>query len=211
MAGHSRFFICHYIAFGLAAAIITAGAAWYPTHMGRVFGWSASQIGLSLGLTLVIAGTVSQVLAGRVVDSLFKRGRRDAQFRFAAMALLIALPIGVLALTSSNPWIFLGGIGLFLVLLSGTPACATASLNLVTPNELRGAGFAFYAGTSGLLAAAVAPTLVALFAKFFSGPAAIGHGMAMLIGLGCPIAILCFFLGLQAMCGAVEESERWQA
>ena len=142
--------------------IVTGSGAWYPAHMGRTFGWSASQIGLTLGITVTAAGLLSQSISGRIMDAMFRRGIRDAQFRWYAGCLVAAAPLGIIAMTSANPWVFTVCIGLFLALISSYSACAATSLNLVTPNELRGTGIAFWAATSGLIGAAAGPMLIAL-------------------------------------------------
>jgi MFS family permease len=124
--------------------------------------------------------------------------------------LLLAAPIGVVATTSANPWVFVGGIGAYLVLYSSLSACAATALNLVTPNELRGTGMAFYAGTAGLVGISCGPILIALASeKLFSGPASLGYGMAMVIGIGLPLAALLLALGFRAMRDAVAEAEAW--
>src|SRR3546814_8304062 len=66
---------------------------------------------------------------------MYRRGIRDAQFRWYAVALLAATPLRLLAFTSSSPWLFLAFVGLFLTVLSPFIACANAALNLVTPGR----------------------------------------------------------------------------
>ena len=205
-----RFFLCHYIAFAFAGLVVTGSGAWYPAHMGRTFGWGAGQIGLSLGITVTAAGLVSNGLSGRIVDALFRRGVRDAQLRWYAGCLVVAAPLGIVAMTSTTPWVFLVCIGLFLTLISSYAACAATALNLVTPNELRGTGIAFWAATSGLIGAALGPMVIAIFAQqFFTGPSAIGHGMATLMAICCPIAAAVLALGFRATRAAVQDAERW--
>jgi MFS family permease len=205
-----RFFLCHYSAFTFASAVVAGSGTWYPAHMMRTFGWSASQIGLALGITLTAAGLLSQVITGRAVDALFRRGMRDAQLRWYAGCLVLATPTGIIATTSANPWVFVVCIGLFLTLISSLPACAATALNLVTPNELRGSGIALWSATAGLIGSASGPMLIAVFAEqFFSGPSAIGAGIATLIAICCPIGALLLALGFRAMREAVTEAERW--
>jgi MFS family permease len=205
-----RFFACHYLAFAFASAIVSGAGSWYPAHMGRTFGWSSSKIGLTLGITLTAAGLLSQVISGRAMDAMFRSGRRDAQFRWYAGSLALAAPIGVIATTSANPWIFLGFIGVFLTLISSLNACAATALNLVTPNELRGTGVAVWGTTSGLLGATTGPILIAMIAdRFFGGPSGIGYGLATMMGICCPIAALLLVLGFRAMREAVTEAESW--
>lgn len=207
-----RFFLCHYAAFTFASAVVAGCGTWYAAHMGRTFGWRASQIGLALGITLTVAGIVSQVISGRAIDALFRRGVRDAQLRWYAGCLIVATPIGMVATTSPHPWVFLVGIGLFLALISSLPTCAATALNLVTPNELRGSGIALFSATAGLLGSASGPMLVALFSEqFFSGAtgAGIGFGMATLMAICCPIGAILLAIGLPAMRAAVADAERW--
>jgi MFS family permease len=203
-----RFFLCHYSGFAIASAIIGGGGAWYPAHMGRTFGWSPGKIGLTLGLTLVVAGICGKLLCGHFVDSMYRRGYRDAQLRWYAVCLVIATPIGIIATTSGNPWVFLAGVGALLVLLSPLPACYSASLNLVTPNELRGTGIAFFAATAGMLGLGGGPFLIASISEnFFSGPTAIGKGMAATIAICGPLAAALLALGCRPMRQAMREAE----
>ena len=210
IGSRQRFFFCHYTAFCFASAVVAGSGTWYPAHMGRTFGWSASQIGLSLGITLTAAAIVSQVASGRIIDAMFRRGIRDAHFRWYAGCLTLATPVGIFATTSANPWGFIFGLGIFIALISSLPTCAATALNLVTPNELRGTGIAFWAGTSGLIGAASGPMLIAWFAqKFYNGPAGIGYGMATLMAICLPIGAIFLALGFRAMREAVAEADRW--
>lgn len=208
MRGHLRFFACHYTGFLLAGAVIGGGGAWYPAHMGRSFGWDAGQIGLSLGVAIVIAGITGKLLTGYAVDTLFSRGWRDAQLRWYAGALLLATPIGILATTSANPWVFLSGICAFLILLSPLPACYATALNLVTPNELRGAGVAFFSATAGLIGLGGGPILIAYLAQWlFGGPSDIGLGLAVTVGVCCPLAAAILWAGCAGMRAALAATE----
>lgn len=202
------FFLCHYSGFAVASAIVSGGGAWYPAHMGRTFGWSAGKIGLTLGVTLVVAGICGKLICGHFVDAMYRRGYRDAQLRWYASCLVIATPIGIIATTSGNPWVFLAGIGALLALLSPLPACYSASLNLVTPNELRGTGIAFFAATAGMLGLGGGPFLIAVISDtVFSGPSAIGKGMAATIALCGPLAAALLALGCRPMRQAMLEEE----
>ncbi|GFE79831.1 MFS transporter [Steroidobacter agaridevorans] len=207
-----RFFLCHYTAFAFASAVVAGCGTWYPAHMGRTFAWGPSQIGLALGVTLTTAGIASQVIGGRAIDAMFRRGVRDAQLRWYAGCMLVATPAGIVAMTSTNPWIFLACLCLFLTAVSSLPTCASTALNLVTPNELRGTGIAFFSGTAGLIGAAAGPMLIAVFAEmFFTGAEGrgIGFGMATLIAICCPLGAVFLALGFRAMREAVADAERW--
>jgi hypothetical protein len=140
---------------------------------------------------------------------MYRKGRRDAQLRWYATCLLLATPVGIVATTSASPWIFLAGVGVLLMLLSPLPACYAASLNLVTPNELRGTGIAFFAATAGLIGLGAGPILIASISEhLLGGPSQIGLGMAVTIAVFCPLAAAVLALGCGAMREAVLEAEK---
>jgi MFS family permease len=104
--------------------------------------------------------------------------------------------------------VFLGGIGTFMILLSPMAACCYAAMNMVTPNELRGTGVAFFSATTGLVAVAAGPVLIAWVGNhFFEGPGALGMGLAIVFGITCPIAATALFSGRREMREAVLASE----
>jgi MFS family permease len=203
-----RFFFWHYMGFTFASAVIVGCVGWYPAHMARAYYMTTGRIGLTLGLTIVCAGVIGKVLCGRAVDAIFRGGHRDAQLRWYAGCLLVAIPAGIIGTTSSHLAVFLAGIGIMVILLQPLPACAYASMNLITPNELRGAGVAFFNLTAGLIGSITGPVLIAAIGEhFFQGPAGIGFGMATVIAVCCPLGAACLALGLRPMREAVLAAE----
>lgn len=209
MGNRKKFFFCHYAGFGFASMAFVGGAAWYPAHMGRTFGWDGTQIGLWLGIMLVAAGLLGKFLCGHAVGYLYRKGYKDAQFVWYSLCLVLATPAGLIGLTSTDSTVFLVCIGIFLLLLSPVTAVYVSSLNIVTPNELRGSGVAFFSATVGLAALSLGPILIAVFSDVFFGGESIGKGMAVVIGLSCPLAALSLLMGRQAMRDAVIVAEDW--
>ncbi|HET8711534.1 MAG TPA: MFS transporter [Spongiibacteraceae bacterium] len=208
MRSRGRFFVFHYLGFGIALIVVVGAGTWYPAHMARNFGWSASQIGLALGLVLAICGMLGNLISGYCVDALYRRGYRDAQMRWYAGCLVAATPIGLIATTSSNPWVFLGSLSAFLLLASALPTCAGAALNLVTPNELRGSGSAFFALVTGTLGAGMGPVLIAEVSdRMYGGGASIGLGIATMIAICFPISAILLACGFGAMRSATVTQE----
>lgn len=210
MKQHKKFFICHYAGFGIASMSFAGNQAWYAAHISRNFGWGATEIGLTLGLILVVGGVLGKFVCGFGVEALCKRGHDDAQFKWFAGCLLLALPGGVIAMTSDNPVFFVCGLGLFVFLLSPLAALYVSALNIVTPNELRGTGVAFFATTVGLVAMSCGPILIAAFSDYIFGGDAIGHGMAMLMACCLPLAAIILVIGRRAMSEAVQEARAWR-
>jgi MFS family permease len=207
IATQKKFFAHHYAGFALASIVMGGCGVWYPAHMGRTFGWSASQIGLYLGLTLIVSSISGKLLCGYAADALYRRGYRDAQFRWYGWSLMLAVPFGILAMQFTNPYYFLACVSIFLILLAPLPACYIAALNLVTPNQLRGAGVAFFSGTAGLIGMATGPLIIAFFSDHVFGGNAIGLGMAATIAICCPAASILLLSGCKAMHQAVVSLE----
>jgi MFS family permease len=200
MSSHRRFFGYHYAGFTIVTGVISGCAVWYPAHMSRSFGWEPAQIGLALGLTLGAASTLSQLVCGRGVSLIYRRGFGDAQLRWYAGCLVIATPFGIIATLSAQPWVFIGCLSVFIVLLGSYFACAYSALNLVTPNEIRGTGAALFSATSGLVGGGLGPIVVAAVSdQIFHRESAIGLGMAIVIGVFCPVATLLLALGCRPM------------
>lgn len=207
MRTQPRFFLYHYLGFIFASAVTTGGIAWYPVHISRTFGWSAGEIGAALGPALMIAGIVSKLACGRIVDTMYQRGYRDAQLRWYGICMLLATPVGVFATMSDNAWTFIVAIAVFMVLIGAFQACAMTALNLVTPNELRGSGVAVFGTIVGLVGGSAGPVLVAA-ASELGGRSSIGFGLAVIIGVCCPLGALFLLLGLGPMREAMAEAER---
>ncbi|MBK6740053.1 MAG: MFS transporter [Haliea sp.] len=204
-----RFFFCHYLGFTLATAGLTGGVGWYPVHMMRSFGWSEGRIGLILGITLMTAGIAGKLITGWVVDAMYRRGYRDAQLRWYAGCLLLGTPFGIIGALSDNPWVFLGGIGLFVTLATSMPACAMTALNLVTPNQLRGTGVTVFTTIAALLGSSIGTVIIPFLSDHvFHSESAIGLGIACLIGVSCPLGAVVLAGGLGAMRRAMAEAER---
>lgn len=206
--GHLRFFLAHYSGFTITAGVVAGCVGWYPVHLMRAHDWNEGQVGAYLGMALLVSGVIGKFMGGLSVDAMYRRGYRDAQLRWFGGCLMLAGPLGVLASTSGSPWAFLGLIGAFTAILTSLQACAMSSLNLVTPNHLRGTGVAVYSTVAGLLGGSLGSVLVPVFSSYFDDPStAIGYGMAVLMGLGCPLAGLALFSGMKAMRAAMAEQE----
>lgn len=203
-----RFFISHYVGFGLVSATITGTGSWLAAFMGRSFGWHFGQIGLVLGAIVAISGIFGPLVSGRFIDAMVRRGQRDAQFLWYGSCLSLAAPAGVIALTSKSPLVFIVFITMFQLLTSSIAACSNAALNLVTPNALRGTGVSFYGATAGLIGVSVGPLLMgAISDHVFHSEAAIGYGMAAVIAIFLPLAAAMLLTGRKHMRQAVLAAE----
>lgn len=203
-----RFFFCHYAGFGLASCVVTGLGTWYAAFMGRTFGWGFGEIGLALGLIVGGCGIIGPLVSGHCIDAMVRRGEKDAQFLWYGSCIAVAAPAGVIALTSRSPLVFVIFITIFQLLTSSINACNNAALSLVTPNALRGTGVAFYSATVGLLGLSLGPLLMgAISDHVFHSEAAIGYGMATVVGIALPLAALLLLTGRKHMRKAVADAQ----
>lgn len=209
MAERRRFFACHFLGYGAVAAIAYGTIAWVPAHLMRGFGWSVTQTGFTMAGLTALAGSSGLLGMGLFVDRQMARGVRDAHFRFAVwLSLTIAL-CGAIGFSSSNIVLFF----LFytiLKLLAPIGGMASASIQIVTPNELRGTVSAIYLFVVTLLGAGTGPTVVATCTELiFHDPAKVGLAMALTCVVLGLFAAACFALGRRQMREAVEMAETW--
>jgi len=209
MRSNPRFFLAHLGGFGLASFGLVGANAWYPAHMARSFGWKAGEIGLGLGLSMIIGGLIGKPLCGFVVEYLFRRGHKDANFLWYTCCLVISTPVALVSMTSGEPMHFLVGVTLLITMLSTLAAVYVSSLNLVMPNELRGRMVAFFGATVGLVALSVGPILVAAVSDYLFGGNAIGLGMATVFGTTLPLAAIALYTGRAALREGVTRAESW--
>jgi MFS family permease len=199
-----RFFTGHYLGFLFASAAMVGGVGWYAAHMSRQFHWGPGRVGLTLGLMLGIGGISGQLLSGAVIDSMYRRGLRDAPMRYFSRAALCCAPLGYIAVTSSTPGVFIVALFCYFISVQSMSTCIYSALNLVTPNELRGTGAACYNATSGLLGAGAGPILIAMVAQYlYRDESKLGLAIATVMVICFPLAALLLAWGMRPMREAV--------
>jgi len=117
---------------GMAMYTFAVGGlqVWIPTFLHRVRGMSVSRAGIVFGLIAAINGIVATLVGGWIGDRMLKR-HDGAYYRFSGIAMVVAVPLMVLAVYATGrlmlPAIFLA----VFVLLIGTGPSNTAVVNSV--------------------------------------------------------------------------------
>jgi MFS family permease len=125
---------------GTTFGAMTNGAilGWVPAWFSRRYGWAPVQIGPYLGCTNFLFGTVGLTLAGVLAGKYIRAGKQAVHIKLMIAAeSLVLIPL-VLAHTIDKPyWVLLcvGGIIFFGGFSAGL---GPASLQSITPNEMRG-------------------------------------------------------------------------
>jgi len=208
MREHRANLAMHFFGFGLMAVLAFGSIAWVPAFFMRKVGLDVGVTGLTVGLVNGICGVAGLVFVGSVVDALFKRGMKDAHFRFfmvSAPLMSVVMCAGFWLLpghwTSLLAWAVLH----FLYPFSGA---AAAHIQIITPPRLRGRVSAMYIFAYNFMGLCLGPTLVAFFTEsIFHDPASVGKSIALLNLLLGPTVALIFFLNRKNAVRAVEMAE----
>ena len=127
--------------------------AWAPTYLIRVHGMKGHQVGTSMGLALVAAFLLGNLIAGRLAD---RFGARDpgAYFKQNALSMLLAIPLGgflafaptggtaTVALFAFELVLSIGLVPMYVIVLSLAPSNmrGVAGFNLTIAINLAGLG-----------------------------------------------------------------------
>ena len=182
--------------------------AWLPSYFIRIFGWTASEIGLSSGLIILLAGGVGTFMGGVWADYLLQRRYLDAYPRvsvycsFAPFLILIVcfMPTATGALLVLVPAYFFMGIHI---------GVGIAAFTQVTPNEYRAQVLAIYIFVLIVLGAGVGPFAVAIFTDYlFQDSLAVGKSLALLAGMIGVAVVTLFWSSLRPYRTMMNEISR---
>lgn len=204
-----RLFGCHFVGFGCLSMIGYGIGAWTPSYLIRHFGWSPGDVGGAMALVLLAGAIPGGLISGFAVDRMFAGGRTDAHLRYFMWAMLIPLTIGVGAFFVEDAFVFLALMTVVQFVLPFSGA-ASAALQIVTPNRLRGQVSSVYLFVFNMMGLGLGASLVAVFTDFvFRDPAAVGYAIASSVALLAPIAALLLGLGMKPLREAVESAKAW--
>lgn len=177
---HARVYVSHYLGFALLALVFNAVLAWAPSFMIRTFGATPGEVGLSLGLSIGIAGGAGIVFGGWLMDRMKRPGRQDAPLRVGMIGGLGTVPFIIVASLAPTMGASTAAFFGFMFFAAVPYGAAAAALQLITPNEMRAQSSAVYLLVLNLLGIGLGPLAVALFTDYvFVDPAAVGLSMAI--------------------------------
>jgi MFS transporter, Spinster family, sphingosine-1-phosphate transporter len=156
---------------GMAAVTYATGAyaAWGSTFYQRVHHLSATDAGRWIGLLLVGAGVLGIVL-GMFLPDLLRKRTRSAYLLLASVAVLLAMPIGVVGILDRNyvsSLAFLFGASILLSMVLGP--CNTVTANVI-PANLRATAYATFIFLIHLFGDISSPVILGWISKHFGEP-----------------------------------------
>src|SRR5215813_484191 len=145
---------------GMAMYTFAVGGlqVWIPTFLHRVRGMSVARAAITFGLIALLNGLVATVLGGWLGDRMLKR-HEGAYYRFSGIAMLVAIPLMVLAVYASGRLMLPAIFFAVFALLIGTGPSNTAVVNSVDA-PIRSSALAVNTFVIHLLGDAFSPTLI---------------------------------------------------
>ena len=172
---------------------------WSPAFLMRTFGWEASRAGYAFGLIVLSLGTGGTLLGGILADRLLAKGRLDANMRVAMYAGMATLVFGCLAPLMPNPTLALLFLAPTVVSIGMPVGIAPASLNFITPNQLRGQVIALYLFAVNLIGLGFGPTIVAVITDYlFHDEAMVRYSLSVFAVVISLLAVTIVASGLKA-------------
>jgi MFS family permease len=193
MASKPRFFVGHFLGVGVMSMSGYGLVGWLPTYAHRHFGVPMGQVGVAIAASAALACLIAPPVTGAIVDRWFQRGCKDAHLRFLIIlgVLQILTVIGIVMAPNFLTCLVFA----FLINVFGPfMGPASASLQIVTPNEFRGQVSSVYLLVYSLLGLGAGPAVVGYFTTYvYRSDAAVGWSM-----LTSFLVFMPFCLGLLA-------------
>ncbi len=194
--------------YALSGLMWNGSIAWIPTYFMRHFGWTPSEVSLPYGLITMASGIGGVMLGGWIATRLRARGVLDANIQIGLIAICIAMPAGIAATFAATPTLALALFAVFLFGCAMPWGCAAASIQEITPNQMRGQVSAIYLFFLSLIGMGLGPTLIASFTDYvFRSDLALGQSIALAVAIAAPLSALLLWLARRPYREALERAD----
>ena len=203
---HKATFTAHYLGFGFLALALFALMNWAPAYFLRKYGLPIKEVGLYLGLVVLIGNSAGVLASGWLTDRLTRRGYRDAPMR---AGLIGGIGVAIPALLFSQVSGFGGSLALLAVALffaSFPLATSATALQFMAPNQMRAQVTALFFLSMNILGITGGTTLVALSTDFiFQDDAMVGYSMSLISVAGAILGVGFLGWGLKSFAQTERE------
>lgn len=189
-AANRRMLGCHFAGFSINTMLGFGIAAWVPTFFIRVHHWQAQDIGYAYGAIMAVMGLSGALVGGRLAEWLEGRGMKDVYFVMPMVTASINMVLFPAAMFAPNATTalciltvstFIGTLPLSLIM---------ASIQAVSPNQLRGQLVSIFSFLANVLGVASGPTVVALLTDYvYRDELAVGLSLATASLVITPITV----------------------
>lgn len=209
---HSTFFSLHMFGYTLLAVTLFSLFSWMPAHMMRIHHMSHTELGLTLGVIVIVAGCGGAFTSGRLIDILTKRGIWYApQLVASSAAFAASIPL-VISVTTMNTHLAIISFSVAFFFASFPMPPSATVLQIAVPASMRArfsAAMLFCNAIGGLSGGSL--LIGALNDHVFHSAASIGTSIALVAGtasiLGGILLLLCI-PSYRTLCNGQDRMER---
>jgi MFS family permease len=175
--------------------VVFAFTAWAPAFFQRIHHWSPRETGQTLGIVILVFGCLGMYAGGALADRWKRQGKSDGALRvlvlsgagtglFFVPAFLVNDPFWTVVLLA--PALFFEGMPI---------GSAFAAVQLIFPNQVRGAASALFLFLLNLGGQTLGPLLPALFNDYaFHSELALGTSLSITMAIAALGMVLIFSL-----------------
>jgi MFS family permease len=198
MRAHKRIYIALHLGVPFVVVMLYGLQAWIPTVMVRVYEWDLAQAGRVYGVIALLAGSGGVLTGPFAARFLERRGHPGAPLQLAMLGAVMASLWLVALPFQENPVIGLVCVAGASFSVTLPLALITSSMQLVTPNEMRGVVNGLYVVTANVIGLALGPTLVALSTDYvFADPTAVAKSLGLVSLFVGPFAVGLLAIGVR--------------
>ncbi len=195
---HKKTYLAHYLGFGLLALAMYALLSWAPAFLIRVFGLSARDAGVYLGLIILLANTAGAVTSGWLADFFSRRGYDDGPLRAGIVGGLGVIIPGALFSSMPDLTSTLLMLAAAFYFASFPVATSAAGLQLMAPNQMRAQVTALFFLAMNLFGITGGASLVALLTDYFyKNLQAVGFSMSIVCAVAGLVGTVLLAWGLK--------------
>lgn len=195
---NQKSFILISIATGLYTVVAYSFSLWTPTFFVRTFGSNVSDISVGYGLSFAIFCTIGTLISGRLSDSLYIRGYKDAKPRtamYSVLGLLISAVFFTMMPTEKMAMIMTIPLNFF---IGATITPASASTQEILPSNMRSFGSAVFLFILNLIGLGMGPTITAMFTDYLFNDESMLNYSLLIVGVIFPtMAAIFYYLSLK--------------
>ncbi len=206
----ARLAVCLVIGIGSAFTVSYALLAWLTSYFIRVHDASPRDVGSLLGAVILTMSTIGIVAGGMISGRLLRQGMKDATLRTALVGMALAVPLLIAAPLVNSVTLSVVLFAPAILLSSIFVSLGTSTIQLVTPNEMRGQVSALGLMLTTVLGSILGPSLVALCSDFlFADEQGIGYSLALVCGVMGLCSTAALALALRPLREAVDAANDW--
>lgn len=194
-----------------ANTIIGYIASWNVVLFQRRWHWSIGDIGIALGLILLVCGPLGTLLSGTAADRLSRAGYKDSAMRVTTVGIVVMVIFSVLYPIAHSPAIVLSFFAITVLAAAAAAASGAVALMTLSPNQIRAQATALYWIVKNLAGLMLGPLSVGFLTdRVFGDPAKVGNSMAVASIVFGAIGVAALALGFRHYRACADESDRLQ-